>query len=334
MAARSLPGALCALLVLCSPAVAARPAAGGHYYGFEADEARPFSVLGVDAELRVAGNRGRLARGSHLEYRVECPGAVAGGDFRLGGTRLTRSGRFSRAGRVAGHRYRIRGRFLGRDYARIRYSLSRCKSSRFPVTLYLDGEPPFSGCRRQRAKTLARSADGRVFERYRLESNGEFFPHAYACGFGPAGGQVLLGRNYDEETIGHPVVLGRYVAYASVSCGLGACNSAIVLLPLDFPGEPELRVPSVRGPGYYSSQVESLVLKGNGSLAWLVLRTGDTTGQVPPRPAVREVYAVDAEGWRRLDSGPALGEASLRLDAATSTLSWVNAGASRTAALD
>jgi hypothetical protein len=188
MAARFLPGALCALLVLCSPAAAARPAAGGHYYGFEADEARPFSVLGVDAELRVAGNRGRLARGSYLEYRVECPGNDAGGKFRLGGAKLSRRGRFARAGMIAEHRYRIHGRFVSRGHARITYSLSRCKTSRFPVTLYLDGEPPFSGCRRQRAKTLARSADGRVFERYRLESSGEFFPYVYGSLFGGAGG--------------------------------------------------------------------------------------------------------------------------------------------------
>jgi hypothetical protein len=190
MAVRSivLGAILCASAVLCSPAAAARPAAGGHYYGFEADEARPFSVLGTDAELRVAGSRRRLARDSYLEYRVVCPGKVAGGDFRLGGTKLTRRGRFSLTGRVAGHRYRIRGRFLSRGHARITYSLSRCRSSRFPVTLYLDGEPSFAGCRRQRAKTLASSPDGRVFERYRLESSGEFFPYVYGCLFGGAGG--------------------------------------------------------------------------------------------------------------------------------------------------
>jgi hypothetical protein len=332
MAVRCLTGALCAMVVLCSPAAAARPAAGGHYYGFESDEARPFSVLGVDAELRVARSRDRLARGSYLEWQVACPGRDAGGKFRLRGTKLSRRGGFSGGGEIAGRRYRIRGRFISRGYARARYSLSGCRRPAFPVALYLDGEPPFAGCRRQRAQTLASSADGRVFERYRLESNGEFFPHVYGCLFGPASGQVLLGRNYDEETIEHPVVLGRYAAYASVGCGLGACNSAIVLQPLDLPGAPEVRLPSVLGGGYLSSAVESLVLKQNGSLAWLVVRSGPTSEQVPP--LVREVYAVDAQGSRRLDSGPALAEKSLRLDPATSTLSWLNAGAQRTAPLD
>ena len=261
-----------------------------------------------------------------------CRGKTAVGNFRLAATKLTRRGRFSRNGRVAGHRYRIRGRFLSRGYARITYSLSRCRKPRFPVTLYLDGEPSFAGRRRQRAKTLAASPDGRVFERYRLESNGQFFPYAYGCLFGSAGGQVLLGRNYDEETIAHPVVAGRLAAYASVGCGLGACNSAIVSQALDFPGPPQVRLPSTLGGGYLSNVVESLVLKRNGSLACLVLRSGGFPGQAPP--PVREIYAVDAQGWRRLDSGPAVAAGSLRLDPAGSVLSWDNGGVARTAPLD
>jgi hypothetical protein len=328
MAVRSLVGAVCALAVLCSPAVAARPVPGGHYYGFEADEARPFDVLGVDAELRVARSGRRLVPGSYVEWQAGC----ARGKFKLAGTKVSRRGRFSGRGETAGRRYRIVGRFISRGHARVRYSLSGCRRPRFPVTLYLDGEPAFAGCRRQRAETLASSPDGRVFERYRLASNGEFFPHAYACRFGSSVGQVLLGRNYDDETVEQPVVVGRYVAWASVECGLGACGSVIVRRPLDLPEEPPVRLPSV-GPGsYYSSHVESLVLKENGSLAWLVLRSGGFVEGQPP--AIREVRVADTQGTRLLDSGPALAEASLRLDAATSLLSWVNAGQTRSAPLD
>jgi hypothetical protein len=218
------------------------------------------------------------------------------------------------------------------DYARVTYMLGRCKVSRFPVALYLDGEPPFSGCRRQRAETLASSHDGRVFERYRLESSGEFYPYVYGCLYGGAGGQVLLGRNYDEETIAHPVVIGRFAAYASVGCGIGACNSAIVSQPLDLSGPPALRLPSVLGGGYLSSVVESIVLKQNGSLAWLVLRSGGAPGQAPA--PVREVYAVDRLGWRPIDTGPEIAAGSLTLDPATSVISWVNAGITKSALLD
>jgi hypothetical protein len=52
-----------------------------------------------------------------------------------------------------------------------------------------------------------------------------------------------------------------------------------------------------------------------------------------PAP-VWEIYAVDAQGWRRLDSGPAVAAGSLRLDPAGSLLSWDNGGVARTALLD
>lgn len=337
MTARSITGvlgaALCALTVVCAPAGAARPAAGGHYYGFEANEARPFSVLRVDAELRVTGDRRRLHRGSYVRLAGDCRGRRRDVGFRvrLGGVALNRRGRFTRAGARGRVRYRLYGRFVSTDYARVTYVLGRCKVSRIPVALYLDGKPPFSSCRRQRAETLASSPDGRVFERYRLESSGEFYPYAYGCLYGGAGGQVLLGRNYDEETIAHPIVVGKFAAFASVGCGIGACNSAIVSQPLDRSG-PALRRPSVLGGGYLSSMVESLVLKQNGSLAWLVLRSAAVQGQEPAQ--VREVYAADAQGRRRLDSGPAVAAESLSLDPTTSLLSWDNGGVTRTAPLD
>jgi hypothetical protein len=115
MTARSITGvlgALCALAVVCAPAGAATPAAGGHYYGFEANEATPFDVLGVDAELRVSGDRRRLGRGSHVRLAGDCRGRRpdVGFRLRLGGVALSRSGRFSRAGARGRVRYRLHGR--------------------------------------------------------------------------------------------------------------------------------------------------------------------------------------------------------------------------------
>lgn len=330
MAARSVCAALCVLAVLCSPGVAAKPTPG-HYYGFEADETKPFSVVGVDAELRVARNRRSLRPGSYVKLTASCPGRRPDLAFtvRLAGDRIHRDTVFSEAGARRGVRYRLVGSVRG-GYARIVYTLSRCKVSPVGVALYLNGRRPFSGCRRQRAETLASSPTGRVFEQYRLERSGQFFPYAYGCVYG-GGGAVLLGRNYDEETIAHPVVAGTLAAYASVGCGIGACNSAMVVQALDFPGPPGLRLPAFLGGGYLSSVVESIVLKPNGSLAWLVLRSGGTSGQEPA--PVREVYAVDSQGWRRLDSGPGVA-GPLRLDAGTSLLSWMNGGAVPTAPLD
>jgi hypothetical protein len=218
------------------------------------------------------------------------------------------------------------------DYARVTYMLGRCKVSRFPVALYLDGEPPFSGCRRQRAETLASSHDGRVFERYRLESSGEFYPYVYGCLYGGAGGQVLLGRNYDEETIAHPVVIGRFAAYASVGCGIGACNSAIVSQPLDLSGPPgaaaavgaRRRLPVERGrvDRPEAERLARVARPALGRRAGAGARPG-TRGlrRRPPR------LAPDRHGPR--DRG-----GSLTLDPATSVISWVNAGITKSALLD
>jgi hypothetical protein len=335
MAARSrtsvLMAVVCASAVLCSSADAARPAAGGHYYGFEADESSPFDFLEVGAELRVTDSRRRLGRGSYVALGGECRGNRSfGHTVRLARAAISRRGRFSLTGTTGGRRYRIQGRFLNRGYARITYTVSRCRVSRFPVTLYLNGERPFSSCRKHKAETLASSPVARVFEQYRLEPAG-FFPYVYGCVYAGGGrSPVLLGRNYDEELIEHPQVVGAVVAYASVGCGIG-CTAAIVEQRLDFPGPPVLRLPAVLGGLSYNA-VESLALKVNGSLAWLASRAGGPPGDIGP--ARREVYAVDSHGWRLVDSGPDIAPKSLTFDAASSVISWVNAGTARTAPLD
>ncbi len=72
----------------------------------------------------------------------------------------------------------------------------------------------------------------------------------------------------------------------------------------------------------------SIVLKRNGSLGWA------GNGQFGPpvrKPPVHEVVVCDSEGERLLDSGAGINLHSLALHG--STLTWTNAGVTRTAVL-
>jgi len=194
--------------------------------------------------------------------------------------------------------------------------------------MYLNGEPPFSGCRSQRAHTLSSSPDGRVFERYRGDDGGQFFPNVYACGYEAAGwAPVLLGQNYDEALVEQAHVRGPYVAYASLGCGVSGCGARIVEKYL-FGGATVRATPAAFGDCCTNTLVGSLVLKPtfNGSLAWIT-RSLDPGGPVPLHT---EVYAFDEQGWRMLDNGPAIEPDSLKLDEASSMLSWINGGVTKT----
>jgi hypothetical protein len=196
--------------------------------------------------------------------------------------------------------------------------------------MYLDGERPFSGCRRQRARTVSSSPDGRVFEQYRLEHS-EFWPHDYACLYESANElAVLLGRNWDDAEIAHPQVRGAYGAYASVGCGVGACGARIVVKLLVFADATVKLAPSVFDEIGTSETVGSLVLKANGSVAWITARSATFPGFEPMQPARTEVYAFDQRGWRMLDTGSGIPADSLRLDETSSTISWVNGGVTKT----
>jgi hypothetical protein len=333
---------LAVLAGACSPAVAAKPIRFGHYYGFQASESSPGGPTAVVGELRISSSGRRFEPRSYVELRADCPGRGARLTVNLARRRgrpvgISRMGRFSAAGSVGRLRYRLRGRFPGRQYARIRYTVARrgrnvrgCRVPRYPVTMYLDGERPFSGCRSQKARTVSSSPDGRVFEQYRLEHS-EFWPHDYACLYDSANEQaVLLGRNWDDAEIAHPQVRGAYGAYASVGCGVGGCGAGIVVKLLALGDVTVKRAPSVFDERDTSETVGSLVLKANGSVAWITARSATWPGVEPMLPARVEVYAFDERGWRMLDTGPGIEAESLRLNETSSTLSWVNAGVTKT----
>src|SRR3954447_5258312 len=139
--------------VICGAATAARPTSAGHYYGFQVSEASPGNPLDVSAELRVAYGGRRFASGSSVHLYSYCPRSLLGVAVSLGHVRINRRGRVSLAGERQALRYRLKGRFLSPEYARITYTLTalrrpqsapRCHVPPYPVALYRNGERPFS----------------------------------------------------------------------------------------------------------------------------------------------------------------------------------------------
>ena len=74
-----------------------------------------------------------------------------------------------------------------------------------------------------------------------------------------------------------------------------------------------------------TDRLTDLVLKSNGSLAWIV-DIGSSVG------SNRQVIAVDSSGRRLLDSGGDIDPESLTLRG--STLTWTKSGVSRSASLN
>ncbi len=199
------------------------------------------------------------------------------------------------------------------------------------MVLGLDGAPPFSGCRRQRATTLLRTDAARVFEQYApwdASSPGSSgaVTHVYACAFAKPGRRVDLGRNYDDARVELPRLAGALLAYERVGCGPGACGPAIRVL--DLTGDTSRTVSPTQRSDPESYGVGDLVLKESGSLAWTVARYDWIGGAF----IAHEVVGARPPGTQLLDSSPSLDLESLTLNG--STLTWTNAGSTRTATLD
>jgi hypothetical protein len=87
------------------------------------------------------------------------------------------------------------------------------------------------------------------------------------------------------------------------------------------------RVSSAAG-GFGPNLAEDLVVKDNGSVAWIVLQGKYFDANY----RLREVWAEDSTGRRLLDSGSDIDKGSLTL--VGSTLTWVRGGATRSATLN
>jgi hypothetical protein len=311
-------------------AAAAKPSGAVRYLGFEGSETAP-TVRPVSAEVRVNADRGELIGGSYVTIDVGCGRARK---IALAGTSVHR-GSFAKTKRRGAIRYRLRGRFVTRAYASFRYSASspararasaRCQSAARTGALYQRGEPPFTGCRSQRAQTDVQNDDGRAFEQLRfVADDAEFVPFAYACLFS-ADKRVPLGPNGESMELTLPRVVAPFVAFAVANCPGASCYSTVVVRNLqDGRVVNDLAASMTGGPPGTSEHVTDLELKPNGSLAWLVQLSG------PSRRTI-EVLAVDASGRRLLETGPDVDPESLTLDG--STLSWLTGGVTHSATLD
>jgi hypothetical protein len=307
------------VLVAATPANAARPHKGARYVGFEGSET-VMELTSVRATVRVSRSGRSFRRGSRVT--LSCAGRVS-----LAGTRIRRGGRFSKVKRRGRRRYRIKGRFVLRTYARMSYTArrGRCRARRRKVALYERGIPPFRSCRSQRAKGDVRNSGGRVFQQLRL-LNDEFYPHSYACLFSE-NKRIELGRNWDDESIELPHLTAPYAGYESIECGVGSCFSVITVRDLrDGSVLRNAAVSPAPVPGQ-PAPAESLVLKANGSVAWIVDRAAFMGS-----PRSIDVVAEDTAGRRILDSGLDIDPQSLALTG--STLTWQKGGTTRSATLN
>jgi hypothetical protein len=349
-----------ASLVLQHGVAAATPAESGRYYGAFYEETTS-QFFPIDATLAVSASGRSLSADSHIDYDFRCRGERSGRSSgrlnlrdRHARVQVSRDGSFSlrkeqssRGPEVlaasltpaAPVRFRLRGRFLGSGTVRIVYRVRAiprrprnrqqpgvCVSPREVATLYLGGKPPFSGCRSQPARNLVVGERGRVFAQWRFISGDGFFPHVFACSF-ETDLRISLGTDWDTVEVNLPTLAGSMVAY---ELHHHCCQSRIRVRDLRT-GSVVHRLDEVNSTvGVGNINVRSLVVNESGSVAWIVVERvyGDS-----PQPDVDiQVWAVNSDGRRMLDSGAGIKPRSLTLS--SSTLSWVNAGTVRAAPLD
>jgi hypothetical protein len=339
------------LALAASPAQAARPVKGT-YHGFdgrpaEINRATPNAgFFEPTAALRVASGGQRLSNrgdGSYVQFGFRCTRDRANwvsGTIRLAGRRgprIRRDGSFRLVRRRGDVRYRLRGRFVTRDTATLVYRAGvapqlprhrrrpgRCTGPRTRVALFLNGEPPFRGCRSQPATTLLSSPTGRVFMQYRLTSQG-FMPYVFACLF-DVDRRFPVGQSYDDQDVGLPRLTGPFVAWVFVCTAAGPCTGSVQVRDLRTGAFAHRRVfPSSSVQSYYS-RFTDLELKDNASFAWIAVHYGMSGKQLGI-----EVWALDGLGRRMLDSGADISPDSLRLE--DSTVKWDKGGVEHSATL-
>lgn len=176
------------------------------------------------------------------------------------------------------------------------------------------------------ADLVTRSSDGAVFRKLRARSDGVRIPITYGC-LVRGGGIRRLDRTLGTQgdTARDPRLAGRFVGFRR-SYMVSESDSASDVVVVDLKtGATEVHEQGNPGSGA-DSEVLTLVVKRNGSVAWMAVgvRGEDVT-----------VWKADesAAGPRQLDRGPAVDYRSLRLSADRQTVHWRNAGAERSAPL-
>jgi hypothetical protein len=299
------------------PAGAARPVKGALYVDYDAQ-----------AKLRVSKSGRRLSPRTKIwAQRPGCAIPPVSLDRHRRPVRIAARGRFRFVERTAGFVLRVRGRFATRDRVRIIYR--SCGGGPTRLTAHRTGPIRFRNCRTQRAKTLLRTAKGRVFQQlvWRPGRSGaggnSWIDAAYGCLFS-VNEPFALGQDDDDDfDLSSFRLVAPYVAYEEQACaGLGCGFSVAVRDLRDGSKLREAPDPSTDNFG----PVTDLELTDNGSVAWIA-----NSPPFGPAP-LRSVWASDSLGTRRLDNGLDIALGSLELNG--SALSWVNGGLSRSATLE
>lgn len=323
---------LVAALLIAEPASGAQPLRQARYAGAAGQIVAAVQVSrGADALTSARG-------GSHLKVNslafdpvcLKRPYLALVGRGRR--VPVDRSGRFSIRRRFDGNTLRAHGRFLTPYTARLVFRVR--PASGFPcepgpqvVMLHPEGvDPPFSGCRSQRATTLLENEDARIFNQRKVFYGYYFVPVAYGCLFS-VNKRFELGLDDPVAPTGDSEssdardfqLAGPYTAY--VLQYIGAVMGGDVVSVVDLRDGTRV-TPGSGGPVV----VRSLVLKDNGSIAWI---------QNDHYSREEQVWVHDALGDRKIDSAPAR-ESSLpitSLQLADSVLTWLHDGERRSATL-
>jgi hypothetical protein len=181
-------------------------------------------------------------------------------------------------------------------------------------------------CASSASTTVYRSSEGRIFKKR---------GHLYSCSYREGRKFRLVESGFrGEDRYGPFRVHSRYAAYVyRPSCGACESNGAYVLVQDLHTGKHRTFVSAMGGRPVepadgIAQRVTDLVLKQNGSVAWIVVQTDNATSPATTRVQVR---ARDSNGGRRLDESLEIDRDSLRLD--TSTLHWRRGATARTAQL-
>ncbi len=159
-----------------------------------------------------------------------------------------------------------------------------------------------------------------------------------------AGGSDLFGclwgaKTYTVWSAGEGgVQLAQFVTmrgtYAAFNGGGGSSSdSSSSLGVMDLKTGKERGLAVAVGPGSYDTgRVTSLVLKANGSIAWISQTSGVANPSTPQLiPTLTEVYADDSSGRRMIASSTAISPTSLAL--AGSAIYWLQGGVAESATL-
>lgn len=197
---------------------------------------------------------------------------------------------------------------------------SQTQSSAAESTQTRARPPAADPCGSPSARTLAADAVARVY------AEGET---VYGCAHG--GRAYRLGassRSIREGRVGPVALAGVVAAYGLSRYGVDTVAAAVVVRRLSDGKQLRTASATSRAVGPESSEaVTSVVVKRNGSVAWI----GAAGSIIAHRSTETEVNAADRRGERLLDSGAGINARSLRLRG--STLTWVDGGRTRSATL-